>query len=85
MTIRFKTWYYESLAGPGGGPEPKATQQDKLGMNIHKKGAGAFMDYSDDEMPPKSGENPLLSYLPPHTTKSVSKMKKMMKKKMKSD
>lgn len=78
--MKFKKWFYESLAGPGGGPDAKAIQQDKLGLNLHKRGAGAYMDYSDDELPPKQGNTPLRKYLPPHTAKSVSMMKKRMKK-----
>ena len=78
---QFKTWFYaENLAGPGGGPEPTPEQQDKLAMNIHKNGAGAFLDYSTEELPPKQGKTPLRAYLPTHAGKSVSRMKKNMKK-----
>lgn len=78
--MRFKSWFYENMAGPGGGPEPTPLQQDKLAMNMHKHGAGAFLDYSAEELPPKQGKTPLRAYLPAHTGKSVSAMKKKMKK-----
>lgn len=78
--MRFKIWFYENLAGPGGGPEPQAERPDKLAMNMHAHGVGAFEDFSDDSLPPKQGKSPVRAYLPPHTGKSVAKMRKKMKR-----
>lgn len=79
--MRFKSWFYENLAGPGGGPEPKAQSMKDLGLLHAKRGVGAFPVYDDDELPPSRGQSPLAQYLPPHTMKSTSKMKKQMRKK----
>lgn len=46
--LRFKKWLkFENLAGPGGGPEFKPDDQEKLGRDMAHHGVGAFPTFSD--------------------------------------
>lgn len=61
----FKLWLQknEGMGGPGGGMEPQSVDQEKLGMNIASKGAGAFKTYNNNENPPHPRvRSPLAKY-----------------------
>lgn len=45
--MRFKTWF-ENLAGPGGGPAPRADSPEELGKTDAKLGVGAYPKYGNE-------------------------------------
>ncbi len=73
--MRFKIWFNETLAGPGGGPDWKPADIEARARNDAARGVGAFPTYSDE--PPKPTETPTRRYLDNRFyRKAMRKMKK---------
>jgi hypothetical protein len=72
--MRFKKWF-ESLAGPGGGPG-NVENPEAMAASDAKRGFGAFPTYGDN--PPAIGKSPMKKYLDKRFYSKT--MKKKMKK-----
>lgn len=73
--MRFKIWLQnENLVGRGNGPDFEPIDQEKLGKEIVRRGAGAFPAYSDKL--PRPRKTPTTDYLDQRFAKG---MKKYMK------
>lgn len=64
----FKKWLQiENLAGPGGGPESRPEDQEKLAKNNAHRGVGAFQNFSDQ--PVTTAKTPTTDYADPRFRK----------------
>ena len=73
--MKFKFWL-ESLAGPGGGPNPQADSPEQMGKEDAKKGVGAFHAFSQNDRPPIARRSPTAGYLDPR----FARMRKQMRR-----
>lgn len=61
--MKFKTWFYENLAGPGDGPDARPLDMVRYHTDLANKGAGAFPRIGDE--PPVKTKTATKNYLDP--------------------